>query len=209
MRGTAAYSNRGFSGGNRVGYEQRRRIAPAPWVSVRACPRRPRKRRRWLRLGLLLWLAHERAAGRVRETGLGSRSAFDHVPRRHLNGDGRTGARLRQRWLGQDSAVGVPSIIPWGTAEFVGQTPWSLDPLFGRRIKWLPRAKTGPGGRPQRGPQDESVRPTIYAGVRSCANFRGTRPAQHARRIVKAYSHFRCGLKSSEKLVQGIEPHGP
>ena len=73
----------------------------------------------------------------------------------------------------------MPHTFPniWNAAEFVGQTPWSarvpLDPLFGRRIKWLPARKAGQGagcgrGRPPHNPCRCSVMGKLCGIGHSC-----------------------------------------
>ena len=71
----------------------------------RAGRARSRRRRRWLRVGLLLRPADRRIAGGSGETRLGARRAADHLPGRHHHGDGRPGAGLRQGRLGAHSAL--------------------------------------------------------------------------------------------------------
>ena len=73
---------------------------------------RSRRRRRWLRGGLLLRPAERRIAGRSGEAGLGAWRAADHVPRRHDDGDARSGEEHRQGRLGAYSALADSTNLP-------------------------------------------------------------------------------------------------
>ena len=74
-------------------------------ADVRARRLRPHRRRRRLRRRPLLRAAHRRAAGGRRQARLGPRRPAHHLPRRHHDGDARTGAGLCQGRIGQDSAI--------------------------------------------------------------------------------------------------------
>ncbi len=88
----------------RRGLDQRQGL---PLADVRARRPRPRRRRRRLRRRRLLRPDERRDARRGREARLGARRAPHDVPRRHDDGDRRSGARVRQGRLGADPAIGL------------------------------------------------------------------------------------------------------
>ena len=86
----------------RGGVDERRDVRRA---DVRTRRVRPRRRRRRVRGGVHLRTARRRAARRGRQARLGARRAAHHLPRRHDDGDGGTGAGVREGRLGADSEV--------------------------------------------------------------------------------------------------------